>query len=203
MTHARYIGFVIATVILLIVPGPNIALIASNSLLDGWRRGFAALIGTKIALAIQLTVIVLALSSLTASERFVVVMRWGGVIGLAVLGLLALRKKPGSHAVVVRARFGSVVWHSFVLGILNPTVFFFFAPFLPAFVEVNQSVTVQLASLAGTFYILAVLIDGSYAAIAARVRRWLDFCRTTRLSERVTGATLMITAGILAIGGVE
>jgi homoserine/homoserine lactone efflux protein len=203
MTHTRYIGFVIATVVLLVVPGPNVALIVSNSLLDGWRRGFAALIGTKIALAIQLSVIVLALSSLTAFEWFVVVMRWGGVTGLAVLGLLALRRKPIPHPAVVRARDGSVIWHSFVLGILNPTVFFFFTPFLPAFMEVNQSVTVQLASLGGTFYILAVLIDGSYAAVAARMRRWLDFCRTTRLSERVTGATLVITAGILAIGGVE
>lgn len=203
MTDPRYIGFVIATVILLVVPGPNVALIASNSLLDGWKRGFAALLGTKIALAIQLTVVVLALSSLAASERFVVVMRWGGVIGLALLGVLAFRRKASVQPVVVRARHGSVVWRSFVLGILNPTVFFFFTPFLPAFMEVNQSVTMQLASLAGTFYILAVLIDGSYAAIAARIRRWLDFCRATRLSERVTGATLVITAGILAIGGVE
>jgi threonine/homoserine/homoserine lactone efflux protein len=69
--------------------------------------------------------------------------------------------------------------------------------------EASQCATTQLASLAGIFFILGVLIDGSYAAIAVRIRPWIDFCRAVRLSERVTGAVLLLTASILAIAGGE
>jgi threonine/homoserine/homoserine lactone efflux protein len=116
MPFEHYAGFVITTVILLVVPGPNVAFIVSNSLVDGGRRGFGALIGTKIALAIQLAVVVLALGKLIAAiGPLAGVLRWGGVTGLAMLGLLAFRRRTRPRAGAVRPRHGSIVWQSFAL----------------------------------------------------------------------------------------
>jgi homoserine/homoserine lactone efflux protein len=55
-----YLGFVLAVTVLMLIPGPNVALIAANSVAHGARYGLMTVAGTSAAMVLQLAVAGLA-----------------------------------------------------------------------------------------------------------------------------------------------
>ena len=64
MSFELYLGFVAASVLLILLPGPNVALIVANSLAHGPRWGLVTVAGTSSAMVLQLALTVLGLSGL-------------------------------------------------------------------------------------------------------------------------------------------
>jgi threonine/homoserine/homoserine lactone efflux protein len=58
------IALVAATVVLILIPGPNVALIVANSLRHGMRVGVVTSLGTTVGIGLQLLVVVLGLAAL-------------------------------------------------------------------------------------------------------------------------------------------
>jgi hypothetical protein len=82
-----YLGFVLITVLLGLVPGPNLALIIANSVAHGPRYGLMTVAGTVSAQVIQLIAVSLGLTALLESLGvWFTVLRWLGVIYLLWLG---------------------------------------------------------------------------------------------------------------------
>ena len=67
MSLSSYLSFVLACVALVLLPGPNVALIVGNSLAGGPRLGLATILGTASAATIQVGATVLGLALLLAS----------------------------------------------------------------------------------------------------------------------------------------
>ena len=57
-----YLAFVLASVVLIVIPGPNVALIVANSVAHGGRFGLLAVAGTSGAVVVHLTLTVLGAS---------------------------------------------------------------------------------------------------------------------------------------------
>ena len=87
MNIELYVAFVVATTVLILIPGPNIALIVANSLSYGPRRGLITVAGTSSAMLWQLAVTAIGMTSLllVLAEGFAW-LRWLGVG--AMLGVL-------------------------------------------------------------------------------------------------------------------
>ena len=49
-----YLGFVLASTILILIPGPNVSLIVANSIAYGTRYGLLTVAGTSSAIVVQL-----------------------------------------------------------------------------------------------------------------------------------------------------
>jgi threonine/homoserine/homoserine lactone efflux protein len=82
-----YLGFVFITVVLGLIPGPNLALIIANSIAHGPRYGLVTVAGTVSAQVIQLIAVSLGLTALLESLGvWFTVLRWLGVIYLLWLG---------------------------------------------------------------------------------------------------------------------
>ena len=58
------IALVAATIVLILIPGPNVALIVANSLRHGMRIGIITSLGTTVGIALQLLVVVLGMAAL-------------------------------------------------------------------------------------------------------------------------------------------
>ncbi len=88
MPISAYLAFVAATVILVVIPGPNVALIVANSLAYGRRFGLVTVAGTTAAALLpQITFIALGMTgSLILAGRFFEWVRWAGVAYLAFWG---------------------------------------------------------------------------------------------------------------------
>lgn len=186
-----YLGFVAATLVLILIPGPNVALIVANSVAHGTRYGLVTMAGTSVALALQLALTVAGLSAMLAlMATWFELLRWLGVAYLAWLALRAWRAPATDLARTApeprAAR--AMILRGFLVALTNPKTLLFFGAFLPQFVSRDAAPLGQLVLLAATFLVLAIGGDAVWAALAGRARVVLA---RGRWRNRVTGGLLM------------
>ena len=194
-----YVPFLIAAVILILMPGPIVSLVIANSLKHGTRTGVLTVIGANIGTSMLLTLGALGLTTVLAYAADVFEwVRWAGVAYLAYLGAKEWRHVFKPAAVTTSPpdeKPKGVFWHGFVVAITNPKTAFFFVAFFPQFIDADRPAGPQLVMLSVTFIVLAVLLDGSYSLVAGRARGWLAGAAKARLRHGITG-TLLIGTGI-------
>ena len=173
MSLDLYLGFVLACVVLIVIPGPNVALIVANSVAHGARFGLLTVAGTSSAVVVHLALTVLGasvvLNFLAASFDW---LRWLGAAYLVWLGIAAWRApavdlgRVGPQARSARLIFA----RGFLVGLTNPKTLLFYGAFLPQFITPGPSAARQLLLLAVTFLVVAVLLDSVWALLAGRLR---------------------------------
>jgi homoserine/homoserine lactone efflux protein len=200
MTLELYLAFVAATAVLILLPGPNVALIVANSLAHGARYGLLTVAGTSSAIAVQLALTVLGMTTLLAAMAdWFEWLRWIGVAYLVYLGLQAWTAAPFDlDAAPPQPRAArSVYLRGVLVSMTNPKTLLFYGAFLPQFVNVDADVTWQLVILSATFLVLALVLDGAWALLAARLRPALSL--NGKIRNRVTGGFLVGAAVGLAL----
>jgi homoserine/homoserine lactone efflux protein len=195
-----YLAFIAASVILILMPGPNVAVIVSSSISRGVRYGLVAVAGTSSAMVIQLGVMVLGISGvLTFFANWFEWFRWLGVLYLFYLGAQAWRSPAGSATEA--AQHDKTAWQIYLRGffvsLTNPKTLLFYGAFFPQFVSPSQNRTMQLLILAATFLVLAISLDCIWAAGSSWLQRKIKL--RSRLWSRITGGALFSAAGILAL----
>ena len=193
-----YLAFVLASAVLILIPGPNVTLLVANSLAYGARRALATLAGTSTAIALQLAITVLGMTSLMAVlAAWFEWLRWAGVLYLVWLGAQQWRAPPVALEDVDRGRSRSrtLFWRGFLVSATNPKTLLFYAAFLPQFVDPARAPLAQLLLMSATFLALATLLDGGYDLLSGRLRRLFRGQRRARLRNRLTGS-LLIGAGL-------
>lgn len=197
---ALYLAFVATTTVLILIPGPNVALIVANSVAYGLRYGLLTVAGTSSAIVAQLTVASLGVTQLlkVLADGFEWI-RWIGAAYLIYLGvhhwcapafdLTKIAPEPKSaHGIYTRALFVSLT---------NPKLLVFYGALFPQFISTEKSFGVQVAVLSATFVVLAVLLDGTWALIAGRARKL--FATNGRLRNRLTGGVLVAAGTALGL----
>ena len=93
-THL-FLAFVLAVTILMLIPGPNVALIVANSVTYGYRYGLLTVAGTSSAMVVQLGLTVLGMTELLGTlGAWFEWIRWIGVAYLIYLGVMQWRAPP-------------------------------------------------------------------------------------------------------------
>lgn len=192
-----YLAFIAACVVLIAIPGPNVALIVANSVAHGARYGLMTVAGTASAMVLQLALVVLGASALLGLlANLFDWLRWLGVAYLVWLGVCTWRA-AATDLVGTQAEprsMASIFSRGFAVSLTNPKTLLFYAAFLPQFVGAgDREATYRLLLLAGTFLVVAVLLDGAWALLAGRLRSLLQ--ARARLRNRITGG-LLIGAGV-------
>ena len=191
-----YLGFVLAAVILILIPGPNVSLIVANSIAYGTRYGLLTVAGTSSAIVVQLTLTALGLTAtLGMLAGWFEWVRWVGVIYLLFLGVRQWRAAPVD---LTRTRpqprsFQALVMRGFLISLTNPKTLLFYGAFFPQFFTSDAAIGQQVALLSVTFFVIAAGLDGAWALLAGRVRGVLAM--RGRLRNRLSGGFL-IGAGI-------
>lgn len=201
--HAElWFAFVLASVVVLVIPGPTILTVMSYSLAHG--RAVNVLLVAAVALgdSTSLALSLLGLGALLAASAFLFgVVKLVGGLYLLWLGVNLLRSGISATAVpappVPRSR-----WHLFantyLVTALNPKGIVFFVAFLPQFIDPTENVTAQLWVLALTFVLMAIVNATAYAAFASSARHLLSSPRAQR-NFNVVGGSLLSAAGVWAL----
>ncbi len=88
-------AFVLATVVLLLIPGPNVALIVANSVAYGSRYGLLTVAGTSSAVVLQLALTGFGMTeALGTLGHWFEWLRWIGAAYLVWLGVQQWRAVP-------------------------------------------------------------------------------------------------------------
>ncbi len=198
MNLELYLAFVVATAILIVMPGPNVTLIVAHAIAHGARTALATVIGTQCAQAVQLGFVALGMTTLIVA--FAAVFEWVRWIGVAYLIWLGVQRwRAASPKADSDSRIPAVprslFWQGFAVGLTNPKTWLFYAAFFPQFVNPAAPLGSQLAVLSVTYLTIATLLDGSYALLASRARGWLGIGARQRVTDRVAGS-LLIGAGV-------
>jgi threonine/homoserine/homoserine lactone efflux protein len=185
------IALALATAILVMIPGPNVALIVANSLRYGLREGAVTVFGTTLGVALQLVLVVIGVAAVIefAAEALRWI-RWGGVVYLLYLGIHAWRE-PASSLDAIEAQ-PTVFWRACVVAAINPKTLLFNAAFLPQFLPGGAG-KLELMLTVGVFLSVLFVGDMLWATFANSARRLLQ--RYGRFRNRLTGAFL-VAAGI-------
>lgn len=179
-----------AVLLLVLTPGPDMALFLGRTLASGRAAGLAVLAGTTAGLYVHTVAAALGLSALlAASDTAFQMLKWAGAIYLARLAWVALTR---GSAFEPRAGAGETpsLGRAFLTGlgvnVLNPKIVLFFVTFLPQFVDpADPAAGFQMAVLGGLYGVIgapicvalilgAERVSGVFAASRA-LRRGLDF----------------------------
>jgi len=187
---------VLATAVLVIIPGPNVALIVANSIRYGIRMGAVTVLGTTVGVGIQLVMVVLGVAAVVelVAEALIWI-RWAGVAYLVYLGIRTWNE-PASDLSAVSAA-PAMFWRGCMIAAINPKTLLFNAAFLPQFIATDGSAGMQLAVVAAVFLTVLLVGDMLWALTAGSARQLLSRYSSTR--NRVTGGFLVVAGVGLAL----
>ncbi len=199
---ARLVTFVVASMAIIIVPGPSVLFTLARGV--AWGRTVAVLtvLGNSLGTLVLSAVVAVGLGPLLSrSHPLSVGLQFAGGLYLVWLGIGAYRHRH-AHAAAMAQREGtkptapSIVRQGFTVGILNPKSLVFFAAVFPHFVEpARGSATLQLLVLGGLFSVMAFCSDSTWGLIAGTAREWLSGSARRLVRLRVAGATVMVCLG--------
>lgn len=197
-----YLAYVLASAALILMPGPIVTLVVANSLAHGTRTGIATSVGSSLGTAVLLGAGGFGMAwALALLSDWIMWLRWAGAAYLIYLGIRQWRAPVHGleDTTADHGSFRQVFAHGFVVAITNPKTILFYVAFFPQFIDAAAPLGPQLTIMCVTFLALALVLDGSYALLAGRLRRWLTGEKRGRVRNRITGALLMATGVGLAL----
>jgi threonine/homoserine/homoserine lactone efflux protein len=190
------LAFVAAVTLLMLIPGPNVALIVANSVAWGPRYGLLTVLGTSSAMVVQLALAALGMTQLLgALGGWFELLRWAGVAYLLWLGVAQWRAPPTdlTRTAPQPKSARRIYSRALLVSLTNPKTLLFTSAFFSQFIDPARPAGPQVALLSAVFLILALAVDGTWAVLAGRARFLL--ARHGRLRNRISGS-LLVGAGL-------
>jgi threonine/homoserine/homoserine lactone efflux protein len=192
--------FALAALVLIMIPGPDQALITRSALTGGRAGGLLTTVGGMLGLAVHASAAAFGLSALLlASATAFTVMKVVGAIYLLWLGIQTLRAAgrsrraaSGTSALATPRRRRAYLRQGFLSNALNPKVALFFVTLLPQFLATDGPAPwAQALLLSVIFAVLYLSWFTLYVLVVERVGKLLQRPRVKATIERVTGLLLV------------
>jgi leucine efflux protein len=191
---SNYSAFVIAFILLLLLPGPgNLALITSTGK-GGLKGGLAATLGIMAGDQVLMWLAVAGVAALLAANPLVFhVLQWLGAAYLTWLGYKMITAKAGDKP-LLNITAGHYFKQSFIITLFNPKAVMFYIAFFPQFIDpVRHQGWKTYAALSVTIFVLLFI----YGVIAVLITHYM--AERIRANPRVTDVLQKI-AGVFLIG---
>ncbi len=200
LTHLSL--FMLASVILLLTPGPAVLYIIARSVDQGRRAGLVSVCAIEVGNFSHVIAATLGLSALLLSSALAFsVVKYLGAAYLAYLGLRKLFIREAMHVAgngrphSLRRIFSQGV----LVAALNPKTALFFVAFLPQFVDPSRgAIAGQMFLLGCLFIMLAMVSDTMYALLAGTVGQWLKRSPAVAGAGRYVVGSVYIGLGLTA-----
>ena len=190
--------FLLGSVVVTVVPGPDMALVTRQVVTRGRRAAQVTIIGNLSGLVVHATALAVGLSALlVASATAYSVVKLAGAAYLVFLGVQSLRQArrtrvaPSETIAAVTPRRGNPYAQGLVSTVLNPKPALFFVSYLPQFVDRHGSVTLQVGLLAAIHIVVGFVWLTTYASLVSRMHAAITRPRVKAALERATGAVLI------------
>ena len=202
MSIQLWFAFVAASALLLVIPGPTLLPVLSDSMAHGRRANVPLVAAVALGDSTALVFSLLGLGALLSASAFwFTVVKYVGGLYLLFLGIKLLRAGISPAQLSAPAAPGSrwrLFANTYLVTALNPKGIIFFVAFLPQFINQAGDVSRQMALLALTFVVMATLNATLYAVFASSARRFLASPRAQR-GFNIAGGSLLSAAGVWAL----
>lgn len=193
--------FLAISILLIVIPGPDTAVVTKNALLGGRRGGMLTAVGVATGLLVWTLAASLGIAALLrASEVAFLALKLAGALYLTWLGVQLLRGRDRIRETATRRprSRGTDVRQGLLSDLGNPKIAVFFTSFLPQFVH-GGAVFLPLLFLGSIFAVLTLLWLAAYALLVGTSTAILNRPSVRRALDRITGVVLIAFGVRLAL----
>jgi RhtB (resistance to homoserine/threonine) family protein len=193
-------AFIGVAALLIVTPGPDMALVTKNAVVYGRRVALGTAVGVNTGLLVWTVFSALGVAALVqASAVAFTVLKLVGAAYLIWLGVQALRaarqRSPHGLPSTAEARRQVPAALGFRQGLIsdvaNPKVAAFFTSLLPQFASGRHGALMPLLLLGGLFVLMTIVWLCCYAVAAAKASGWLQRPSVNAALDRLTGIVLV------------
>lgn len=200
MPIETYLAFILASFVLIIVPGPTNMVVVSSSILYGFRRSLWTIAGAAVSHTLFFIVASAGLAAiLMASAQVFIILKWFGVCYLIWLGLTQIFSKElqvGPAAGNNRESISSLFLRGITVNSTNPKALVFYSTFFPPFIDPNLNLLPQLLILGTTFVTIFIAVAAVHAWSAEKLGGIFRSGSKLSVVKKTSGAVL-VGAGVL------
>ena len=187
--------FVIASFLIVIVPGPTVSLIIANSLKSGVKAGLLNVFGTQVGVLILLFFLAIGFEIVSPFlEVIIKYVRFLGAIYLISLGIIAIKSDINLNKGQVTKFEKKYFLQGLIVILTNPKIFLFLGAFIPQFINIEEPVSYQIIYFGIIFIIVATIFDSSYAFVFGKFREIIASKYLKILNQ--IGGLILILVGI-------
>jgi threonine/homoserine/homoserine lactone efflux protein len=200
ISSAHLIGFTLASLVIIVVPGPGVLFVVGRALAHGRRTAVATAAGHAAGNYVVAACVAVGLGTLLQrSAPVFTAVKLAGALYLAFLGIQAIRHRHALASAMSTAAAPSSGWRAardgFIVGVTNPKAYILFGAILPQFVNRGEgNVPAQMLLLALISVSLGLASDCTWGLAASGVRAW--FTRSPRRYALVGGAGGLAMIGV-------
>lgn len=200
VSTGQLLGFGLASLVLIVIPGPGVLFVAGRALSHGRRTAMATALGHAGGNYVVAACVAVGLGALLErSAQVFVIVKIAGALYLIALGVHAIRRRKSLAEVTAVAAAPRQGWRAAMdgalVGMTNPKAYILFGAILPQFVNRQAGhVPGQMLVLALVSVSIGAVSDCSWGAAASAVRAW--FARSPRRLEMVGGAGGLAMIGV-------
>jgi threonine/homoserine/homoserine lactone efflux protein len=197
------VAFAAVTAVIVVVPGPDMALVLKNGVAYGRHAAVATALGINAGLLVWAVAAALGIAAvLHASSTAFTLLKLAGAAYLVWLGIGALRDAwRGSRDVWSEGRSRrktSPFREGLLSNLFNPKIALVYTTLIPQFVDRGGSEVAQTFVLAGVFIAMGLIWLTGYALLVAKVGTLLRRSPVRRLVNAVAGTVLTALGARLA-----
>ena len=195
MPDTNLLLFFTASLVLIVVPGPDMIYVLTRSLSQGRSAGLVSAAGVCSGVLVHTAFAAVGLSSILAQSAVAFsVVKYAGAAYLLYLGIRTILDKEGFAAPgrAEKARLATVFRQGVLSNVLNPKVALFFLAFLPQFVDPALGAAgLQMLALGVAFTLMGLAVLSVVALFSGALGEWL------RGRTSLVGALRWLTGSIL------
>jgi threonine/homoserine/homoserine lactone efflux protein len=189
----QLLGFVAATIICAVAPGPDNLSVLSLGLSRGRLAGMGFALGCGLGCLTHTLWATLGVTAILAASTIAfTIVKIAGAVYLFYLGVMALKSEGAKFD---RTQFKQsensrdrdlvrFLVRGFIANAINPKVALFFLAFLPQFVDIQGNISLQMAILGMIFSLISICLFsllgyfsgsiGLWLRARANIGKWLD-----------------------------
>ncbi|MEW9674096.1 LysE family translocator [Ammoniphilus sp. 3BR4] len=193
--------FVVMSILLIILPGPDTGLATQNTIAYGRKGGIETVLGITTGLIFHTLAVVFGLSAVIVKSALLFsIFKYVGAIYLIYLGVTSIwSMKKNSDSTSgdnqIKYRNKSPFRQGFLTNLLNPKVAVFFLTFLPQFLTSSSEPFLQFLVMGFTYTILTIIWFLLYVYLIDYISAWMKKPSTQRAIQGISGFVL-VTFGI-------
>lgn len=187
--------FIIASFLVVIVPGPTVSLIIANSLKSGVKAGLLNVLGTQLGVLLLIFLLALGFKFISPFvDQIIKIVRIFGAIYLIILGMIAFKSKIDTNINESKKYDKRFIFQGLIVILTNPKIFLFLGSFLPQFISLDHSVSTQIIYFGLLFILVATIFDSCYAIVFGKFRNLIANKYLKILNS--VGGSLLIFVGV-------
>src|SRR5262245_40648214 len=194
-----FLPFLAISILLIVMPGPDTAVVTKNALLGGRRSGVYCATGVALGLTTWTVAAALGIAALLqASAVAFLVLKIAGAIYLVWIGIQMLRSRDPvaaatdvGHGIAPHTRGARALRQGLLSDLSNPKIAVFFTSFLPQFVHGDGPAFAALLALGLVFALITFAWLAAYGLAVGHASGVLRRPSVRRTLDRITGVVLV------------